>query len=1055
VRFVMTGSQVWSRPVGALANRLGGQQNIGMRRGDDFTTSFSAQSELPLVGRVADLGSLRLALDDATEGRGLTIFLTGESGVGKTRLVQQLAREAHEREMLVAMGGAYAVEAGIPYGMISDALVPPLRALPPATLSILARGAERELGTILHGLTLGRENGNGHGGIEGASGGDRKARLLWNFAQFLTRLAGRQPVLVVLENAQWSDPSSMELVHFLARQLRQSAVLLVVTWADDEQELPGHLRSVERSLVSRGDATVRPLAPLTRHDVGELLHRLFGLTGDARTRLSDRLHERSRGNPLFVDQLLRHLVESGRLWQEGEHWMVGDVDDVGLPATIREALRARLAEVDPGARRVAEVAAVIGTRAPLPLLQQVASLEAGPFADAVDVLCARRVLREIGEGTVPQYEFVHPMVQLTVLAGLTAARRRALHLSTAAEMERALGAGAMAHARDMARHLVEGHALGGDARALRYVVAAGRDALERHADGEGLRLLGDALAIAERLPEAERDADVLRPLLEDLGRAKQRAGDREGAVALWERALALAGDANDRLAQARLLRRVGLAIAFGGKVVQGIAYLDRSEGLAREMHRADLVVRVRVAKGMLLQSIGRIDEAKAAVEEVLAETEQLGQPALKARVHRALMQLYGWTGPADVAWTHGRAALAHAVASGDRGLEWWAHWGMAVLAGLGGDSAAVATHRAEAERIAQELRSPMLQVLINEVAIEHASGVGDWSEGLARAERTIPIARAIAPLTLLPRVLVWTGLILLARDELARGREAIEEAWRLSRAEEVEAALRAGGTSVAGEVHNVILAHTGMAACHMAAGEWRRALDLGQRGLAIADRFGYVVWAIHRLMPIILEAALWLQEFAVVRATSARLREQSVLLGHRLGLAWAEAAEALRLRLEEKHPKAVSALLAAAEELEAIPFPFHAARIRRNAAQVMLVDGDVEGARRELRRAHDVFVRLGAEHELRATRSEMRTLGVRLPPKTVSDGAHSLTGRELDIARLVARRLTNKEIAQRLDISSRTVSTHLSNMFGKLGVDSRGALVDVLRAQPGFGDGVE
>lgn len=305
---------------------------------------------------------------------------------------------------------------------------------------------------------------------------------------------------------------------------------------------------------------------------------------------------------------------------------------------------------------------------------------------------------------------------------------------------------------------------------------------------------------------------------------------------------------------------------------------------------------------------------------------------------------------------------------------------------------------------------------------------------------------------MLPRLLVWTAFIYLARDECEHAKRLIDEAWQVSRAEEVEAAIRTGKPLVEGEAHTAILAHTGMAAYWLAMGEWRRALDLGERGLAIADAFGYVVWAIHRLLPIIMEAGLWLQEFALVRRQSERLREQSTLLGHRLGLAWCTAADALRLRFEEHHPDAVPALLAAAEELEAIPFPFHAARVRRNAAQVMLADGDAERAKPELRRAHDVFARLGAEHELRGTRSEMRSLGMRLPARGTNDGAFSLTGRELDIARLLGQRLTNKEIAGRLDISARTVSTHLSNMFGKLGVDSRGALVDLLRAQPGFAD---
>lgn len=282
----------------------------------DTPRTFTSQTELPLVGRRADLGALRLALDDAIDGRGRVIFLAGDAGVGKTRLVQAVVRDAIRREVMVASGGAYAVEAGIPYGMISDALVPPLRALPASTLLVLARGAEQELGMVLHGLAFGRD------GPEPAVAhdGDRKARLLWNFAQFLSRLAARQPLLLVLENAQWSDPSSMELLHFVARQLRQAPILLVVTYADDEQELPVALRTTERSLVSRGEATVRRIPPLTRYDVAEILRQLFALAAEDVARLAERLHERARGNPLFVDQLLRHLVGAGRLRYEGERW---------------------------------------------------------------------------------------------------------------------------------------------------------------------------------------------------------------------------------------------------------------------------------------------------------------------------------------------------------------------------------------------------------------------------------------------------------------------------------------------------------------------------------------------------------------------------------------------------------------------------------------------------------------------------------------------------------------------------------------------------------------
>jgi DNA-binding CsgD family transcriptional regulator len=133
------------------------------------------------------------------------------------------------------------------------------------------------------------------------------------------------------------------------------------------------------------------------------------------------------------------------------------------------------------------------------------------------------------------------------------------------------------------------------------------------------------------------------------------------------------------------------------------------------------------------------------------------------------------------------------------------------------------------------------------------------------------------------------------------------------------------------------------------------------------------------------------------------------------------------------------------EQLEALPFLPQAARIRRRLAGAFLEVGDREEAMRQLRKAHDVFARLGATVELEGTREEMREIGLRPPPKSVTSGAAGLTGREIEIARMVATRKSNKEIGGVLKISARTVSTHLSNIFLKLSVGSRGELADFVR----------
>src|SRR6185369_17044374 len=123
----------------------------------------------------------------------------------------------------------------------------------------------------------------------------------------------------------------------------------------------------------------------------------------------------------------------------------------------------------------------------------------------------------------------------------------------------------------------------------------------------------------------------------------------------------------------------------------------------------------------------------------------------------------------------------------------------------------------------------------------------------------------------------------------------------------------------------------------------------------------------------------------------------------------------------------------------------HAARLRRQLARVLAETGDREEAMRELRRAHEVFAHLGAQRELDATREQIRELGARPPVRAAAAGVAGLTGRELEIVKLVAARRSNKEIGQALGISARTASTHLSNIFAKLGVESRGELADRAR----------
>jgi DNA-binding CsgD family transcriptional regulator len=974
-------------------------------------------------------------LDDAERGKSSTVFVAGEGGVGKTRLVDGVVADAARRGWTTAVGRAYPVETGVPYALFSDALLPTLKAMDAATLAVMSRGGEAELARLFPALDL-RVDGRHRGDIA-----DLKARLLWNFSQFVRRFAAKKPLVLVLENLHWADASSLELLHFAARQLEGQRVLMLCSYNDAQRDTNPVLASTERSLVGLGAATVLRLEPWTRAESDELLAHVFHVDPVATRDFAALLYERTRGNPFFTEETLKALTDSGQLrWEDGR-WTGWHLTELDLPRTVRDAIVARLERLSRNARAVADVAAVRGTRASDAVLEAVTGLPTASLVDAIDELRRERVLIDADTSDGVYYDFTHPTLQATLYAELGKARTRLLHGQIATALEHHYGVSSDAHADELAFHFARAASVEMAPKAARYLASAGRSALARYATREAATYLASALDLVDRGAPGDAAMIDAAPLLEDVARAKQRNGEYAEARSLWTRARQLATERGDVARVAAIERRLGLASFWAGEPNEAFAHY--AAGLAAAARAGDerAAARIHIAQAAAHQELGRPDDALRELGDALRIAERLKSAGMLARIHRALMQLNLFLGRAADAREHGERAIAFAASANDRGVEWAAHWGIAVLAGLTGNATELARHVREAEHIADELQSPVLVAWTNEISIEYASGIGDWQSGLALAERTIPVARAIGAHTLLPRLLVWTGLMHLGRGELETAKALFEDSWRLSKAGTAE-----HGTA---DVHTAVPAHTGMAAYALATGDHARAIALGEAGVRLADRSGYVAWSMHRLLPIIIEAALWLQDFERAERYGARLRRDATQMGHTLGRAWATASDALVARLRDGDvPRAVALLRSAADQLDAVPFVFDAARIRRNLAQLLVMLGDREEAARELRRAHETFARIGAETELRGARDQLRELGARPPAKSVVEGAGGLTGREREIAQLVAARKSNKEIGAALGISSRTVSTHLSNVFAKLGVTSRGELTDRVREDP-------
>lgn len=986
----------------------------------------------PLVGRSAELAALSGALDEARRGRGSVHVLAGDGGVGKTRLTAAVQEAAGTRGVTPVVGRAFPVEAGIPYALFADAFVPFLRAMPPATLQTLSRGGMAELSLLFPAL-----DGSGAAPRVG-NAAELRPRLLDTFAQLLQRLAKREPLLLVLENLQWADPSSFDLLHFVARTAPEHPLMLLCTYNEAQRDTNPSLLATEQSLRSLGVLQRHHLPPLAPEETAELLQRQFEVPAATVTEFARRLHERTRGNPFFIEETVKTLVQAGHLRREGDRWVGWETDALELPRSIRDALHARYLRLSEPAQDVVIAAAVVGTVTPHALFERLPHVAGEGLVPAVEELLRERILLESSAGGELSYEFAHPMMQEVLYAELSRARVRQLHGLIADALEAHYGARALERADALAVHFQRAESPAHAERACRYLAAAGRSALARGASREAVELLGAAHAIAER----GDDAAAREGLLDLLARARSRTGDYAGAAALWSEALPRAQAVGDHARVALLERRLGEASLRRGEGEEAIRRHARALEAARRDGGDAVVASALLAHSRTLLEFGRGDEAERDLQEARGIAERLGEAPLLARVFQALQMLSIWRGPSADAREHGACALEFAIAAGDRQAEWSAHWAMAMHAAFTGDAAGTKRNLDAAERVAEELRSPLLRLWTAEVAIEYRSSVGEWDEALAIADRTIAEARAFGQRVLLPRLLVWSALMHLGRGEDAVGKARVDEAWALAGAD------RAAGRAAV-NVHTVVPAHVGRAVWHLSRQEYGEALRVGEAGLAIADRTGYTAWAMHRLMPAVAEAALWLQDWERAARYGERLRQTAERLAHPLGLAWSDACFALIRMLQGDKAGAIAQLRHAADALDAIPFVEHAARLRRKLADSHNDSGDPRSAIPELRRCHDMFRALGARPALEEVREKMRALGAKPPPivDSTGAGAGALTAREVAIARLVAQHKSNREIGEELDISPRTVSTHLSNIFQKLGIDSRGQLTDHVREQ--------
>jgi DNA-binding NarL/FixJ family response regulator len=983
------------------------------------------------VGREAELVALTTDLDAAAAGRGGVVLLAGEPGIGKTRLAEELAAQAAARGVLVLWGRCWEGEGAPAFWPWVQIVRAYIETADPAVLRQEMGAGAADIAQVVPAVGECLPHLPAPPPLEPEAA---RFRLFDSLAGFLRAAAARRPLLLVLDDLHWADAPSLALLRFVGRELEDAGLLVVGSYRHVEVDR-GHRLLATLADLTRGRGRRLLLGGLDQREVASFVAVVAGVQPAAG--LAAAVHRQTDGNPFFVTEVVRLLASQGRLG----HAEAGSPLAAGLPEGIRAVVAERLGRLSDDCQGVLEVAAVLGRDFQLRALQPASGLEADRLLELLEEAEAARVIAAVADG-LGRWRFGHALVREVLYESLPAARRIRLHGRVGEALEALYVADPGPHLAELAHHFVAA-APGGEemaGRAVRVATAAGRRALELLAWEEAADLFERALAaleLAERLDQQQRCQ-----LLLALGEARMAASDVAAARAAYQQA----GELARRIGSPEVLARAGLGL--GLEFTSGI--VDPAEvGLLEEALVASSGLVDPVEVGLLeeaLVALGDADSrlrarvlarlARALVftsaaerrlqlsEEAVALARRLGDPAtLAAVLYDRHLVIWG-SERAEVAGE--RLAVATEVVDlaeriGDRAMA---------LRGRGlrrtdllelGDLAGFDAELAAAERTAEELRQLHHRWQLPLARASQAALAGRFAEAEQLAAQGLAIGRRAGDKG---AGVGYTALVGTLRLMEGRFGETVELFRRLS-----------------ARFPTVLAYRTGLAAALAEAGrpdeaqaEVERLVggDLAAlpRDLSWSWSLAILALACHRLGDA--------ERAANVRELLESYADRNIVIArvgaHCLGpAAYYLGLLDLTLGQAEQAVRRFQHAVALAARLQARPI---IARCHEGQARALLAL-DRPGARQQAATLLEQVAAISEELGIHGLGERANALHAELAAPAAPAWPAGLTGREVEVLRLIAAGHSNRAIAEALFISPNTVLRHVSNIFTKTGVANR------------------
>ncbi len=967
-----------------------------------------------LVGRNREMVILDRLLKTTQDGIGGCVLLTGEAGIGKSRLATELREHAISAHFWVMQGYCSELDVTFPYAPWIDALRAFLAPKSVIEVEEVVGPFSSELVKLLPELSLLLPPIQPAPPLDPAA---EKHRLFETLVRFAVSLAAAHPLLIVLEDLHWSDEQSLEFLHFFTRRTAAAPILILGTHRKEElfPRLAYHLSELNRERL----VVEIPLAPLARPDVSQMIQAILRTENPISPDWLDLLMPLTEGNPFVIEEMTKSLVQTEA--------RPGPWDPFQIPRSLQQTVQHRIEELTESARTILSLASVIGERFEFELLQKVTAEEEPSLLQILKELISAQLIVEL---TAEQYAFRHTLTREVVYAALMLRERKAMHQMIGETMEQFAGPQAELPAAPLAYHF---YRAGEWHKALKYSQRAGEKAQALYAPREALAHFTHALEAAQQLSLAPRGSSLRgrAQAYEVLGEFDRARADYEAALKMasqgtnridkwqslidlgfmwqsrdlerageyYQRALELARKLDDQSILAQTLNRVGNWYFNRGQALQALPYHQEALALFQERgdrrgmaHTMDLLGIVSYQLGEVIQGADYLEQAVPMLHEL--DDRQGLVNALTNLTVRVLLDTEV-LGEINYLQLTNLSDEALQIA---RGCHWYQGEVLALMQGAiclekAGAYGQALERLTQAQSLAEESRNRESFARLHLIFGQIFSGLLAMTEAKQHFETGLTYLQELG-----------SGLLILA----AKGQLAEVAVWQsdFAHAHTLLADLLPAEYPEDQEQDPLRRCWSAYAELELAQGNPRRALGIVDRLLAATPNLAeYGLHAVPRL---------------------SRLRGQALAALGRMEDAEAELQGTLPVaRKHGQHP-----LLW---------------RLHTDLGKLYRTMGRRDDAEREFALARTIIqdlanslpVGLLRDNFLKQALAIIPDIPVLTPRQITNKGFGGLTAREREIAVLIAQGKSNREIADKLVISETTVERHIANIFSKLGFNSR------------------